>query len=120
MSEKDELLEEITGRLKQMFVDDYDKVKSAKDNVNTYLESIDVEGRYDYNEFCNRFLEISDKLINSLSMDEIRGINAPYIMGEVLSIMVKYKIMDGDDTDDDKLQKIIQHELRLKDVRGNS
>lgn len=118
MGTKEELAEELSIRLKELFVEDYDKVNSAKDNINVYLESIDVSTRYNYNDFCADFLKVSEKLIQSLTISDIQSIDSLYLMGEIMSIMVKYKIMDSEPDETKRLHKIIQHELRSKTVRG--
>jgi hypothetical protein len=119
MGTKEELLETLTNRLKELFVDNYEMVNNSKDDINTYLESIDVDTKYEYNEFCSDFLKISDKLIHSLSMTDIQNVDATYIMAEIMSIMVKYKIMDSEPDENKRLHKLIQHELRTKVVKKN-
>lgn len=118
MGTKEELSEELAIRLKELFVEDYDKVNSAKDNINVYLESINVDNKYNYNDFCTDFLKVSEKLIQSLSLSDIQNVDSMFLMGEIMSIMVKYKIMDSEQDEAKRLQKIIQHELRTKTIRG--
>ena len=119
MDAKEELLEELTNRLKELFVDNYDMVNNSKNDINTYLESINVNTKYEYNEFCSDFLRVSDKLIHSLSLADIQNVNATFIMGEIMSIMVKYKIMDSEPDESKRLHKLIQHELRTKVIRNS-
>ena len=118
MDKKEELSKELSERLKELFVNDFDKVDGAKNDINVYLESINVETRYDYNEFCSDFLKVSDKLIHSLTLADIQNVDAGFIMGEIMSIMVKYKIMDSEPDETKRLHKMIQHELRSKIARG--
>ena len=118
MDEKEALSLELTGRLKELFVEDYDKVNGAKNDVNEYLISIDVDNKYEYNEFCNDFLKISEKLIHSLTLVDIKNADAGFIMGEIMTIMVKYKIVDSEPDETKRLSKLIQHELRTKIARG--
>jgi len=118
MDKKEELSKELSERLKELFVNDFDKVDGAKNDINVYLESIDVETRYNYNEFCTDFLKVSDKLIQSLTLADIQNVDAGFIMGEIMSIMVKYKIMDSEPDETKRLHKMIQHELRSKIARG--
>jgi len=117
MGKKEELVEELTNRLKEMFVDDYEKVYGIKEDINIYLESLDVV-KYEYNEFCSDFLKISNKLIQSLSLSDIQNVDSTYIMGEIMSVMVKYKILESEPDESKRLQKMIQHELRSKVARG--
>jgi len=119
MNTKEELLETLTNRLKELFVDNYDMVNHSKDDINTYLESINVNNKYEYNEFCADFLKVSDKLIHSLSLNDIQNVDATFIMAEIMSIMVKYKIMDSEPDESKRLHKLIQHELRTKVVKNN-
>ena len=118
MDTKEELLEALTDRLKELFVDNYDMVNGSKDDINIYLESINVDTRYEYNEFCTDFLKVSDKLITSLPLTDIQTVDPTFIMGEIMSIMVQYKIMDSEPDENKRLHKLIQHELRTKQVRG--
>lgn len=118
MDTKEELLEALTDRLKELFVDNYDMVNGSKDDINIYLESINVDTRYEYNEFCADFLKVSDKLITSLPLTDIQTVDPTFIMGEIMSIMVQYKIMDSEPDENKRLHKLIQHELRTKQVRG--
>jgi len=118
MNRKEELSLELTNRLKELFVNDYDKVNDAKDNVNGYLESIDVDNKYDYNEFCADFIRVSEKLIHSLTLSDIENADAGFIMGEIMTIMVKYKIVDSEPDETQRLHKLIQHELRTKVARN--
>ena len=119
MDRKEELSLELANRLKELFVEDYEKVNSAKDDINVYLESIDIDNKYDYNEFCSDFLRVSEKLIHSLTVTDIQNADAGFIMGEIMAIMVKYKIMDSEPDETQRLHKLIQHELRTKVARGN-
>ena len=118
MDKKEELSLELTNRLKDLFVNDYEKVNGAKDDVNGYLDSIDVNNKYEYNEFCSDFLKVSEKLIHSLTLSDIQNADAGFIMGEIMTIMVKYKIMDSEPDESKRLSKLIQHELRTKVARG--
>ncbi len=117
MDEKETLSSELTDRLKELFVEDYDKVNNAKDNVNEYLTSIDIDNKYAYNEFCSDFLRVSKKLIHSLTLADIKNADAGFIMGEIMTIMVKYKIVDSEPDETKRLHKLIQHELRTKVAR---
>ena len=118
MNEKESLSLELTDRLKELFVEDYDKVNSAKDNVNEYLTSIEVDNKYEYNEFCSDFLRVSEKLIHSLTLSDIKNADAGFIMGEIMTIMVKYKIVDSEPDETKRLHKLLQHELRTKVARN--
>ena len=117
MDRKEELSLELENRLKEMFVEDYEKVNGAKDGVNAYLDNLEVENKYEYNEFCNDFLKVSDKLIHSLTVHDIENADSTFIMGEIMSIMVKYKIMDSEPDETQRLHKLIQHELKSKIAR---
>jgi hypothetical protein len=117
MNTKEALLEELSTRLKDMFVEDYDKVNGAKNDINVYLESIGIKTKYNYNDFCSDFLKVSDNLIQSLTLEDIINVDSTIILGEVMSIMVKYKIMDNEPDEEKRLHKILQHELRTKMVR---
>ena len=112
-----ELSEELKMRLKEMFVEDYDKVNDAKNNINIYLKSINIDDEYNYNDFCNGFLEISDTLIQTLSTQKTQTIDSIFIIGEIMSIMVKQKIHESNSDENKKLYKIFQHELRTKTIR---
>jgi len=117
MNTKEALLEELSTRLKDMFVEDYDKVNGAKNDINVYLESIGIKTKYNYNDFCSDFLKVSDNLIQSLTLEDIINVDSTIILGEVMSIMVKYKIMDNEPDEEKRLHKILQHELKTKMVR---
>ena len=118
MDRKEELSLELSNRLKEMFVDDYDKVNGAKNDVNKYLENLNVSNKYEYNEFCNDFLKVSDKLMLTLNVHDIENADSTFIMGEIMSIMVKYKIMDSEQDETKRFHKLIQHELKSKIARG--
>jgi len=118
MDRKEELSLELENRLKEMFVEDYEKVNGAKDGVNAYLDNLEVENKYEYNEFCNDFLKVSDKLIHSLTVHDIENADSTFIMGEIMSIMVRYKIMDSEQDETKRFHKLIQHELKSKIARG--
>lgn len=118
MVNKDSLSNELENRLKELFVEDFDKVNIAKDNINTYLESINIENKYEYNEFCADFLKVSKKMINSLSLSDIQNLDTLYIMGEIMSVMVKYKILESEPDETKRSYMLIQHELRSNMVRG--
>jgi len=118
MDRKEELSLELSNKLKEMFVDDYEKVNVAKNSVNEYLENLNVSNKYEYNEFCNDFLKVSDKLIHTLNVHDIENADSTFIMGEIMSIMVKYKIMDSEQDETKRFHKLIQHELKSKIARG--
>lgn len=118
MDLKEELAQELSDRLKELFVNDFDKVNGAKNDINIYLESLDIDSRYTYNDFCADFLRVSEKLIQSLTLSDIQNVDSMFIMAEIMSIMVKYKIMDAEPDETQRLHKLIQHELRTKVARG--
>ena len=118
MVSRSELSTELMERLKDLFVNDFDKVNNAKENINVYLESIEIENKYSYNDFCADFLKVSERLIESLSPQDIESLDAMFIMGEIMSVMVKYKIIESEKDESLRLQKIIQHELRTKNIKG--
>ena len=64
------------------------------------------------------FLKVSDKLIQSLTVHDIENADSTFIMGEIMSIMVKYKIMDSEQDETKRFHKLIQHELKSKIARG--
>lgn len=118
MNKKELIIEELTLKLKEMFVEDFDKVNGAKESINEYLLSINVESAYNYNDFCSDFLKVSDKLLTSLAESDLQSLEAPYIMSEIMSIMVRYKIMESEEDGDIRSYKLMQHELRMK-TAGN-
>lgn len=120
MKDKETIITDLENRLKEMFVDDFDKVNDARNNINNHLINIEVNNKYEYNEFCADFLRITEKLLNSLSVEDIETIDFTFIMGEILSIMIKYKIFETETDEKTRLQKLIHHELKIRNLGYNN
>ena len=119
MNIKENISEELSERLKSMFVDDYDKVNGAKEDINSYLDSINVNDKYDYNSFCHDFLNISSNLLENLTDNDIQNMDFMYFINEILSVMVNYKILndnDGKIDEETKVANLLRHELRMRGI----
>lgn len=114
MNVKNNIVEELNDKLKELFVDQFDKVNGAKDEINKYLDSMDIESKYEYNSFCSDFLKVASNLLDSLTISDLQKMNIEYFVNEILSIMINYKIVEGEADDEKKLEKMIKHELKRK------
>lgn len=112
MDKKNELLNKIKTNLSEMFVNDFDKINKARENVNSYLTEIDVNYEYDYNNFCIDFMDKSLKLVDSLSNNELENMNSNIFVTDTISYMIKNKIYDIVNDVDKRNNLIIQHELQ--------
>lgn len=112
MNTKESLLDKIKNNLSEIFVNDFDKINDARVNVNNYLDHIDINYRYDYNEFCVDFMDKSIKIVDLLSEEELQNLNSNSFVTDTISYMIKSKIFDTVDDVSKRNNLIIQHELQ--------
>lgn len=114
MKSKEQVISEIIETLEHIFVTDYDSILLAMKNVNEYLDSVDIENHYKYNDFCVEFLDVAKEFLSHLSEETLSKLETLTIISEILSIMVKFRITDSSDDIELAKTKIMQHELRMK------
>jgi len=112
MDGRETLLKTIQDNLSVMFVEQYDKVNSARKSINSYLKDIDIEYQYDYNIFCLDFMENSKNLVNHISEDKLEELDDMSFVSEIMSIMVKNKIHENIKDETKKAYLMVQHELK--------
>ena len=114
MDNKDTLVKTIEDNLSNMFVNEYDKVNTARLSVNDYLKDIEIEFEYNYNNFCIDFMNNSKKLINKISDEQITQLDSNIFVSEVLSYMIKNKIYENVQNPKKRANLIIEHELKKR------
>ena len=92
MTEREQITKNIEDKLDGMFVEEYDKVNSAKDSINIYFKDLEINYVYDYNIFCVDFRNNAKQLINNLPPEDLININTTIFVFEVLSYMIRNKI----------------------------
>jgi hypothetical protein len=102
---------EINEKIRNSFVDDFDSINDAKEKINMYLSEMQIEKTYDYNEFCSLFIEITDKLLDSLTLKEFQNIQITNFISEILSIMVKKKIDESSQDEEKKTFNLLKMEI---------
>ena len=112
MDNRESLLKTISDNLSNMFVEEYDKVNTARISVNAYLKDIEINYEYDYNLFCVEFMENSKNLVNKVPIDSLRELDSNSFVSEVLSFMIKNKINENILDPDKRAYLMIQHELK--------
>jgi len=83
-------LGEIEKNLNKQFVNDYDDLIVFMDNINDTLEKLNIDNKYNYNDFC---LDIKTTVIDLIKNDKTKNIT-PTILSKALNTMIKYKIID--------------------------
>jgi hypothetical protein len=112
MDTRENLLKTIEENLSTMFVEEFDKVNTARTSVNAYLKDIDINYTYDYNTFCVDFMNNSKNLVNKIHIEQLRGLDSNLFVSEVLSFMIKNKIYENVQDPDKRSYLMIQHELK--------
>ena len=112
MDAREGLLKKIEDNLSNLFVDQYDKVNTARNSVNLYLKDIEINYQYDYNNFCVEFMDNSRNLVNKLPIEAIRELDDNSFVSEVLSFMIKNKIYENIQDPNQRSYLMIQHELK--------
>ena len=102
---------EISEKIGNSFVDDYDSINDAKEKINLYLIEMEIENIYTYNEFCGVFISITDSILDTLSLEDFQKIPIDNFISEILSIMIKKKINDSVQTDDKKSFNLLKIEI---------
>lgn len=115
-NKNNELTDELIKKLQSMFVDDFDKVNCAKNDINVYLESLGVVTKYTYNEFCKDFMDISANIIQTFNLDDIYSQGSDYIIKEILYNIVIFKIKNSGESEMKIAQQILSHELSTKAI----
>lgn len=109
---RDTLLENIKNNLSEIFVNDFEKINEARDNVNKYLKEIDVDYIYEYNDFCVDFMDKSIKIVDLLSEEQLENLDGNLFVSDTISYMIKNKIFDVVKDASKRNNLIIQHELQ--------
>ena len=102
---------EISDRMKNSFVDDFDLINDAKEKINLYLQTLNIVELYDYNNFCADFINISNKMLDNLSTEEFNKITIDIYTAEVLTFMIKHKISFSNQDENTKSNNLIKLEL---------
>jgi len=102
---------EISDRMKNSFVDDFDLINDAKEKINLYLQTLNIVEIYDYNNFCTDFINISNKMLDNLTITEFNDITIDKYTAEVLTFMIKHKITSSNHDEDTKSNNLIKLEL---------
>lgn len=114
MENKEDLIIGLQARLSEKFVSDYDLIKGALQDINNYLQVMDIEFTYNYDDFCKDFLTTSQAFIEKLAIDELKNMDTYVFTQEVIGIMIYYKIGETIKDEDDKKLKLLQHILIKK------
>lgn len=113
MSNKQEMVNSFIDALKNSFVYQYDEIDLAKTTVNQYMKDIEFDYEYDYNTFCIEFINIIEQIFDSLDDEyDITEINLNLLIYESLTIMVRNKIFDTINDEDEKHKLMMLHELK--------
>ncbi len=102
---------EISEKIQNSFVDNFDVINDSKEKINIYLSEMEMDNLYNYNEFCNLFVNITDDMLETLSLDEFQNIPIDNFISEILSIMIKKKINESQQTDDKKSINMLKIEI---------
>ncbi len=94
MKARENLLNTISEKLSEMFVEEYEKINNSLISINKYLEGLEVNYTYDYNKFCIDFMECSKKLVDNLSDEQLKNLDSNTFVSEVFSFMIKNKIYE--------------------------
>ena len=101
----------IIERINKVFVDDYDVINSAKDKINDYIDTMSINGKYGYNEFCKVFIEMTDDILDILSIEEFSKIPVDVLISEILALMLKKKIISSEQADETKTSNLLKLEM---------
>jgi len=112
MDNKEKIIKSFIETLKDSFVNEFEKIDYSRNLVNNYMKEINFDYQYDYNTFCIEFLDTTDKILNSLTNEEILLIDINMLIYETFMNMVKNKIFNSTDNDNDKQKLILLHELK--------
>lgn len=112
MKARENLLNTISEKLSEMFVEEYEKINNSLISVNKYLEGLEVNYTYDYNKFCIDFMECSKKLVDNLSDEQLKNLNSNSFVAEVFSFMIKNKIYEY--TTDQERRSYLLAEFQLQ------
>ena len=112
MDTRESLLKLITDNLSNMFVEEYDKVNTARISVNAYLKDIEIDYVFEYNEFCVDFMNNTKDLVNKLPIERLRELDSNSFVSEVLSFMIKNKIYENVTDSNRRSYLMMQHELK--------
>ena len=102
---------EISDKIQNSFVDDFDLINDAKEKINTYLISMNIDNIYGYNDFCSFFIRVTDDLLDKISIDEFEKISITNFISEILYIMIKQKVSDSTQSDEMKSFNILKMEI---------
>ncbi|MDY0270310.1 hypothetical protein [Trichloromonas sp.] len=112
MDNKEKIIKSFIETLKDSFVNEFEKIDYSRNLVNNYMKEINFDYQYDYNTFCIEFLDTTDKILNSLTNEEILLIDINMLIYETFMNMVKNKIFNSTNNDNDKQKLILLHELK--------
>ena len=110
--DKDKIISSFIDNLKESFINDFDKIDQSRQLVNKYLNEIDFNFEYDYNNFCIDFLNSSEKILKTLTNEEILFLDINDLVYESFMYMIKTKIFNSTKNDNDKQKLILLHELK--------
>ena len=110
--DKDKIIENLDNNLSNMFVDDFEKINNAKNSINEYFKEMEINYKYEYNEFCFDFIKYSKLLIESLDESQLLILNNDIFIFDTLTYMIENKIDDIIEDDTLKKDLIMKHELK--------
>jgi len=102
---------EISNKIQNSFVDDFDLINDAKEKINLYLTEMEIENVFTYNEFCILFINMTDDVLDTLTIEEFQMIPIEFFISEILSTMIKRKIGESTQTDDKKSFNLLKMEI---------
>jgi hypothetical protein len=112
MTEQD-IPREMLMKLKDSFVDDYDKIKESRDQVNSYINELGLEYTYEYNKFCVDFLTSFEN-----TMELIDSINdVEHIIYESIYFMVMNVIIQEVKDETDRKGLLLIHKMKNKTIK---
>lgn len=112
MTEQD-ISREMLLKLKNSFVNDYEKIKESRDQVNSYVEELGLKYTYEYDKFCVDFLtsfENTMELVDSIS-------DVEHIIYESIYYMVMNVIIEQVDDETSRKELLLIHKMKNKNIK---
>lgn len=116
MTNRIDVTNELVEKMKTTFVENFEKTNKSMVDINKYLETIDINDGYKYDEFCSIFLFETENFIKTMEDSGLIIENSVSIIGNIMSNMVKHKINTCIDDDIERDKQILLHDLRLKSM----
>lgn len=104
---------EMLNKLKESFVNDYDKIKESRDQVNGYINELGLKYTYEYDNFCVDFLASFENTIELV--DSVHDVE--HIVYESIYFMVMNIIIREAKTDPDRKELLLIHKMKNKNIK---